>query len=202
MARPLTGAPYSASHSANQTLGLNPEQIAEMGQARLDGATYASLAAKYSVTVATATKHIKRWIAAQDLSKESLSLPVDIPSANLMLPLSPLPPPPQEEFDPCKTQYVNNPIKSDDKEQSYRENLLWACQAAGAKLRTGNRPNSCPNDKAFFLYQLACENPKDFMTKFSQVETKEKDDADDKAKKKSTQFLFEEIESQLEALEK
>ncbi len=194
-----TGVPYSASHSANQTLGLNPEQIAEMGKARLDGATYASLAAKYSVTVSTATKHIKRWIAAQGITKpEVLALPLPDKPAFVA---GPPPPPLNEKFDPLKTQHVNSPIQSENRDQSYRDNLLWACEAAGQKIRTGNRPNSCPNDKAFFLYQLACENPKDFMTKFSQVETKEKDDADDKAKKKSTQFLLEEIESQLEALE-
>jgi len=185
-----------ATRSAAQTLALTPEQIEEMGKRRLKGESYSALARAYGVQIATATKHIKRWVANQSTPEN---------------PPPPAPPParstaqhigrPQEEPDPLTTQLVNNPIQSENKEQSYRENLLWACQAAGAKLRTGNRPNSCPNDKAFFLYQLACENQKDFMTKFSQVETKEKDDAEEKKKKKSTEFILSEIESQLTLLD-
>ena len=189
---------YNKAASAKQTLALTPEQIEIMAKRKLKGETFQKLAREFSTTPNTATKHIKRWIAKQTTSHSAEPLPrligaeVNRPRAFASS---------SEKFDPLKTQLVNNPIQSDGKEQSYRENLLWACQAAGQKLRTGNRPTSCPNDKAFFLYQLACENPKDFMTKFSQVETKEKDDAEDKAKKRSTQFLLEEIESQLEALE-
>ena len=175
-----------------------------MGKRKLEGESYGALAKEFGVQPVTATKHIKRWIAEQGHAEEAAD------ARRVALPAPPPPPPPppppeeresRERFDPLKTQLVNSPIQSDDKEQSYRDNLLWAIQAAGTKLRTGNRPNSCPNDKAFFLYQQACENPKDFMTKFSQVETKEKDDADTKKAKRSTEFMIEEIERQLKTLE-
>jgi len=191
---------------------LTPEQIDEMFELRKGGMTYENIAAKFDVQACTATKYVKIQQAKEDekakkednlrvletLQKSQVPAQTSPPQASRPIPHIGQP---EKEFDPLLTQLVNNPIISDGVSQTYREDLLWAIEAAGTKLRTGNRPNSCPNDKAFFLYQQACENPKDFMTKFSQVETKEKDDGDKKVFKKSTEFLLMEIETQLEVLE-
>jgi len=198
--------PVSEKRRGAQKLVLTPDQVEEMGQRKLKGESYRNIAKAYGVQCSTATKHIHRWMEKHReeeaaLKNQPLQAKPATPSQPIGRPIQSHDDRPTEDFDPLKTQLVYNPISSEDKKQSYREDLLWACHAAGQKLRTGNRPNSCPNDKAFFLYQLACENPKDFMTKFSQMETKEKDDADTRKSKKSTQFMLDEVESQLEALE-
>jgi len=57
-------------------------------------------------------------------------------------------------------------------EQSYRESLRWAIQAAGAYLRTSKSPKTCPCDAAWYLYRQAIEEPRDFMGRVGQVESK------------------------------
>jgi hypothetical protein len=56
--------------------------------------------------------------------------------------------------------------------QSYRDSLRWAITAAGKHLRTGVGPSKVPCDAAWWLYQQAIEEPKDFMAKVSQIEAK------------------------------
>lgn len=56
--------------------------------------------------------------------------------------------------------------------RSYRENLRWAVDAAGRYQRTKKAPEECPNDSAYYLYQQALQDPKDFLAKLGQMETK------------------------------
>lgn len=67
------------------------------------------------------------------------------------------------------------PIRCENREQSHRENLAWAIQAAGERLRTGRDPATCPNDSAFYLYTQARDDPKDFLARFTSIEAKRGD---------------------------
>lgn len=57
-------------------------------------------------------------------------------------------------------------------EQSYRESLRWAIDAAGEYLNTGKQPATCPCNAAFFLYRQALGEPRDFLAKLGQIEIK------------------------------
>ena len=63
-------------------------------------------------------------------------------------------------------------VINENKEQSYRENLAWAMAAAGEYLRTEKYPAIVPNDAAYYLFIQASENPKDFLSRVGQVESK------------------------------
>jgi hypothetical protein len=65
--------------------------------------------------------------------------------------------------------------------QTYRESLRWAIAAAGAFSRTGEKPPTCPCDTAWYLYEQAVSDPKDFLARVGQVESK--GDAEDAAKR-------------------
>jgi hypothetical protein len=89
-------------------------------------------------------------------------------------------------------------IVSLDQEMSYRDCLRWAASAAGAHLRTGEEFYEVPNDTAFYLYQQALADPKDFMTKFGTMENRE--DAEDmleKSTRRQTERSVEEIDKWL-----
>ena len=92
-------------------------------------------------------------------------------------------------------------IQSEDIKQTFREDLAWAIQAAGLKLRTKESPTKCPNDSAFFLYQQAVENPKDFLTKFAQIEGRSGDSDEDKETSRVCKRAIFEIEEQLTAMD-
>jgi len=64
-------------------------------------------------------------------------------------------------------------IPSAEVEQTYIDDLRWAGRAAGRKLRTGRDPGSCPNDRAWYLYQMALDEGKDFLGKLQQAEAKD-----------------------------
>lgn len=59
-----------------------------------------------------------------------------------------------------------------NKKQSYRDNLRWALSAAGELQMLGVQPAECPNNSAYYLYTQALEDPKDFLQKIGQVESK------------------------------
>jgi hypothetical protein len=94
---------------------------------------------------------------------------------------------------------TNLPTECADKEQSYRENLRWAIDAAGEFHRTGKRPAICPNNSAWYLFIQATKDPKDFLGKIGQIESKGEDDSD-KELRTSTQHSIEEINTFLEEL--
>lgn len=92
-------------------------------------------------------------------------------------------------------------VTSQNVEQSHRENLRWAIDAAGTTLRTGMVPTSCPNDAAYYLYRQAIEEPRDFLSRFNQVEGKEDGDASaQRSIQKSGKRAVAEIEAMLDSL--
>ena len=115
------------------------------------------------------------------------------------------------EFDPHPEAFpvttAHEPIKnappSAGLEQSHRQNLQWAIEAAGRYIRTGISPASTPNDSAWYLYQQALDEPKDFLGRFNQVETKQSDELEEQRRaRRSGQRSIEEIEEMLEMLPK
>lgn len=87
-------------------------------------------------------------------------------------------------------------IKSEGVSQSHRQNLTWALEAAGRFLRTAEEPAKCPNDAAYYLYRRAIEEPKEFLAKVTQTESKVKtDDGDERAGKRSIRELGEMLET-------
>ncbi len=63
-------------------------------------------------------------------------------------------------------------VVCEGKQQSYRDSLNWAIEAAGKYIRTGQSPVSCPCDAAYYLYDQAVKEPKDFLGRLGQVESK------------------------------
>lgn len=92
-------------------------------------------------------------------------------------------------------------IECEGRDQSHRENLMWAIAAAGKLLRTGDAPETAPNDAAYFLYRQACDDPKEFLGKFTQVDMRSGDDLEEhRLAKKSGQRSIEEINEMLQTL--
>ena len=96
-------------------------------------------------------------------------------------------------------QVKGQSIQSEDKKQTYRENLAWAIDAAGNYLRSRQLPTICPNNAAYFLFRQAIKDPKDFLGKVGQIERDNSGD-DSKEDKKSTKKTLSEIQSFLEGL--
>ncbi len=87
-----------------------------------------------------------------------------------------------------------------DKEMTYRENLEWAMSAAGEFLRLKKHPGLCPNNNAWFLYDMARENPKDFLMRVGQSEAKSTD-GDERASKRAGQRSITELSTMLDELD-
>ena len=91
---------------------------------------------------------------------------------------------------------------SEGREQSYRDNLRWAIETAGTYMRTGNHPSTCPNDAAWYLYRQAIEEPKDFLSRVGQVESKGDNEAEEqRLSRKSGQRSLAELNEMLDTLE-
>lgn len=87
-------------------------------------------------------------------------------------------------------------------EQSYRESLRWAIEAAGAYLRTDQQPTTCPCDAAWYLYRQAIEEPKDFLAKVGQIESKGDAESEERRSfRKAGQRSVQEIDAMLSELE-
>ncbi len=91
-------------------------------------------------------------------------------------------------------------VKCEGKALSYRDNLAWAMASAGTYLRTKKHPITCPNDSAWFLYTQAVDEPKDFMAKVGQVESKNDSGELDAERRKGSKKTLSEIENFLEEL--
>jgi len=88
-------------------------------------------------------------------------------------------------------------------EQSYKDSLRWAIQAAGAYLRTGKSPKTCPCDAAWYLYRQAIEEPRDFMGRISQIEAKgDPEEADRRSMRKKSARSISEIDAYLDEIDK
>ena len=84
---------------------------------------------------------------------------------------------PNPESHPAIRQFSEAGVDSggvvcEGKKQSYRDSLRWAIDAAGAFLRTGEQPVVCPCDAAWYLYEQAKSEPRDFLGKVGQAEMK------------------------------
>jgi len=113
---------------------------------------------------------------------------------------------PNPESHPVKagiggTSMNKSDIVCEGKEQSYRDSLRWAVDAAGAYLRTGQQPARCPCDAAYYLYQQAISEPKDFLSKLGQIESKGVGDSDDDSSAKSSKKSVAELDAMLADLE-
>lgn len=93
-------------------------------------------------------------------------------------------------------------MECEERKQSYREDLDWAIEAAGKLRNTGEVPEVCPNYTAFYLYQEARDNPKEFLAKFTQVVNRGNDELEDQRRsRKSGERVVSEIEEMLSTLE-
>ncbi len=87
-----------------------------------------------------------------------------------------------------------------DQEKSYRENLNWAMDAAGEFSRLKRHPGLCPNNQAWFLYDMARENPKDFLMRVGQSEAKSTD-GDKNASQRASKRSIAELSRMLDELD-
>lgn len=89
----------------------------------------------------------------------------------------------------------------ENKEQTYRQSLQWAIDAAGEYLRTGRPPISCPCNSAYYLYQQAISEPKDFLGRVGQIESKGVGESEEeKDIKRSGKRSIKEIEMMLQEI--
>lgn len=89
-------------------------------------------------------------------------------------------------------------IECEGREQSHRENLAWAINAAGKNLSENEKPKTCPNWTAYYLYRQAIEEPKDFLAKYTQIEAKGSDELEEQRRaRKSGKRSIEEINEML-----
>ncbi len=112
---------------------------------------------------------------------------------------------PDPSYCPVKTNgnVSKAEIACEDKEQTHRENLTWAIEAAGKFLRTGKSPNAAPNNAAYFLFRQACDEPKDFLSRFTQVDMKAGDTGEEAAlMMRTSDRSIKEIDDMLETLGK
>ena len=101
-----------------------------------------------------------------------------------------------------KLQEAAPKVICEEKEQSYREDLKWAKMAAGRYLRTKVKPIICPNDSAWYLYSQALSDPRDFLTRVGQIESKA--NVEDESVVSNTRFAtksLEDIDDMLSTLE-
>lgn len=92
-------------------------------------------------------------------------------------------------------------VENEGRPLGHRENLAWAIDTAGKTLRTGEEPTSCPNDAAYYLYRQACDDPKDFFGKFTQVDIRGGDEGEEqRLARKSGKRSIEDINKMLESL--
>lgn len=152
---------------------LSCEQIAQVVEQQKLGATQKELAVAFNVSAQTIAKYIKR--ALENPAEE--------------IPRNP------DDYDSIKVDIV-----STNTDLPFRDNFLWAIQTAGHKLRTGQLPKNCPNDSAFFLFRQACDDPKGFLQKFAQIESKNSENKEEKEAQKAGKRSIEEIEEQLQIL--
>lgn len=91
-------------------------------------------------------------------------------------------------------------IVNENIDMTYRENLAWAVKTIGREQRTGERPKTCPNDTAFWLYEQAKKEPKEFLTKVNNIEAKNTSKEDEKERRKSEQRSIDDLDMMLKEL--
>lgn len=92
-------------------------------------------------------------------------------------------------------------MNCEGKELTYRENLNWALNAAGEWLRTGEEPESCPNNQSYYLFVQAREEPRNFLQRVSQAESKGDGQRDEERKlEKDSKRAADDIDRMLKEL--
>jgi hypothetical protein len=98
---------------------------------------------------------------------------------------------------------ANAKVEFTGEEYNYQDCLRWAMEAAGSFMNTGEHPKTAPSGSAWFFYQQAIAEPKDFMAKFGQMEAKADDGSSEREKiRRDTDRTIEEIHEQLNELKK
>jgi|GEM_PF-2916653 len=180
---------------------LTDKQISELREEYKGGETQSKLGLKYKVCPQTVRNYLQK---ANLIPKPGMGRT----SPNKMSKAGPIPPiglvnpiPTRKQAQSAETPLLSgDSILNEGQKLSLKDNLLWAIQSAGLKLRTGEEPRSCPNDQAYFLYIQATSQPKDFMGKFTQVLNKVLDDSAEKELKKQTKMALMDIDEQLKML--
>lgn len=96
----------------------------------------------------------------------------------------------------------NHAVECEGLEQTYRDSLRWAAKAAGRTQRTGEKPTTCPCDDAWYYYEQAVNDPKDFLSRVGQVESKgDAESAEKKSAREAGKRSMAEIDSMLAELE-
>ncbi len=180
---------------------LTDQQISELREEYKGGETQSKLGLKYKVCPQTVRNYLQKanLIPKPGMGRTSpnkLSKAGPIPAIGLVNSL-----PSQRQAQPTKNpSSPGNSIPNEGHKLSLKDNLLWAIQSAGLKLRTREEPRSCPNDQAYFLYVQATSQPKDFLGKFTQVLNKVLDDSTEKEFQKQTKMALMDIDEQLKML--
>lgn len=92
-------------------------------------------------------------------------------------------------------------VKCLEEEVPYRDQLRWALDAAGEWSSHKEEPTVCPCWGAYYLYVQAKENPKEFMAKLGQAESRIDAEAERTAgTKKSSKRSIDEINEMLDEL--
>jgi hypothetical protein len=105
-----------------------------------------------------------------------------------------------EKKDP-QTILKDGDVTIEGHELTFRENLQWAMDAAGKHTRTKRYPSLCPNDTAWFLFEMACKEPDKFLMRVGQVEMKASDSDDGKVTSMASRRSIAELNSMLDELD-
>ena len=107
----------------------------------------------------------------------------------------------QDTAESLSAPEVRDSVLCKEISQSHLEDLRWAIGAAGSFLRTHVHPEECPNNGAWFLYRQAIESPKEFLSRYSQIEAKSEDEQErQRSNRHSGEQSIEEINEMLDAL--
>ena len=105
------------------------------------------------------------------------------------------------DLEPAKQAGLADGVICANKQQTYRESLQWAIDAAGKFFRTQQKPSVCPCDAAYYLYQQAISEPKDFLGRVGQIESKGiSETQEEKDIRRSGKRSLKELESMLQEI--
>jgi hypothetical protein len=100
-------------------------------------------------------------------------------------------------------KFAQPQIVNEGRQLSYRDSLRWAISAAGNYDRTKQMPTICPCDTAWYLFRQAIDEPKDFLTRVGQIESKgDSGDEDSKNAMKACKKSVAEIDAMLAELDR
>lgn len=190
-------------------LKLDTQEIADLVKMYIEGAIQTDIAERFCIAPATVRKYLKK---AKVLLPRYRPPVKEKPRVNPVTSLAPEPTIVVEKGVPfmetkvekepqAKASPLDRNIRCENKDLSLKENLTWAIEAAGELLRTGAIPTVCPNNSAFFLYEQACGQSKDFLAKFLSVAVRTISGDEDSDLKKDTRQSLSTIQDLLDEIE-